>query len=217
MPGWATIERPNYCIADAIGSAKERTAGEHRHIHLSNIIFTGKASEVIRDGRIKDQRRRTSVPCRMLFWLKCGNWEFSAMYSIKTQHKQILRYYLGFAAVGVVNSVGGLAAIFALMYFWRFSDLQANTVVYAIGIPLSFTLNKYLTFRHNGKYLRSLLLYGIVLACSYLANLGVIIVCSWYLRVSPYLAQIAGMIVYSTASFAGVRYFVFREEPSRDE
>jgi len=114
--------------------------------------------------------------------------------------------------VGALNSFVGLGTIFAALYFLRLGAVEANVLGYGIGFVLSFLLNKHWTFRFEGDYLRSLVLFGAVLGISYIVNLGVVLLSWRQLGLSVYLAQIAGLLIYTIVSFLGARYLAFREQ-----
>jgi putative flippase GtrA len=121
----------------------------------------------------------------------------------------LIQHLLRYAAVGLVNSIVGLAVIYAAATFLKFGDVAANACGFAVGFALSFALNKQWTFRHEGNHLRSLVLFGLVVAVSYLLNLGVLLICTRILGMPAYLAQVAGIATYAVASFLGARYIAF--------
>ena len=123
----------------------------------------------------------------------------------------MIQHLLRYAAVGLVNSIVGLAVIYAAATFLKFGDVAANACGFAVGFALSFVLNKQWTFRHEGNHLRSLVLFGLVVAASYLLNLGVLLICTRSLGMPAYLAQVAGVATYAVASFLGARYIAFAD------
>ena len=84
--------------------------------------------------------------------------------------------FLRFCAVGVLNPLVGLPSFFALMRFGGVQYVVANAVGYAVGITISFLLNRSWTFYHKGPLLRSAARWTLVVAIAYAANAFVLIV-----------------------------------------
>jgi putative flippase GtrA len=123
----------------------------------------------------------------------------------------LIRQSLRFGAVGVVNTVIGLLAIYAVIFFFNTGPATANAVGYALGLAVSFALNRIWTFgdgRAIGKVLPGYLLAA---AISYLLNLSVVLLCTHYFGVGPYLVQFFGIGIYTVTLFLGCRWFVFQE------
>lgn len=57
--------------------------------------------------------------------------------------------FIRFCSVGVLNTLIGLAIIFGLMRFGGVQYVLANAIGYAIGMMLSFALNRSWTFAHK--------------------------------------------------------------------
>jgi putative flippase GtrA len=123
--------------------------------------------------------------------------------------RDLLGQTLRFAAVGVVNTMIGLAAIYALMYFWRCGPVAANFCGYLIGLAVSFSLNRLWTFKSAGAVADDLPKYLLVAGASYLANVGIVSAAVAGPIVNPYLAQLIGVSVYTLLFFLGCRLFVF--------
>jgi putative flippase GtrA len=115
-----------------------------------------------------------------------------------------------FAAVGVFNTLLGLAVIYAGMYFLGLGTAPANAIGYAVGILTSFALNRNWTFGHRGEALPAFTRFLVVLGVAYLANLGTVMAASGKLGWNPYVAQALGVVPYTVISFLGSRHFAFR-------
>lgn len=124
----------------------------------------------------------------------------------------LIRQSLRFGAVGLVNTAIGLAAIYALMFFWDVSPSLANALGYAIGVIVSFALNRVWTFGSNRSIAQELPKYLLVVAISYLLNLGLVLTAISNVAVNPYLAQLLGVGVYTIFVFFGCRRFVFARQ-----
>lgn len=121
----------------------------------------------------------------------------------------LLRQSLRFATVGLVNTAIGLAAIYAVMFFFRTGPAIANAVGYVIGLAVSFSLNRVWTFNSDRPVAHVLPKYLLVAALSYLLNLGAVIAATSHYSANPYLAQLLGVGIYTVCVFFGCRWFVF--------
>jgi putative flippase GtrA len=115
-----------------------------------------------------------------------------------------------FAVTGVLNTLVGLGAIFALKWFAGMNDTLANLLGYALGLCVSYLVNSRWTFRYRQSLLLVLPRYMLVLALAYLANLAVVHWCIGRLQINSYLAQACGVIPYAGLSYVLLRCFVFR-------
>ena len=123
----------------------------------------------------------------------------------------LIRQSLRFGAVGVVNTVIGLLAIYAVIFFFNTGPATANAVGYAIGLAVSFALNRIWTFGDGRSVGKVLPRYLLAAAISYLLNLSVVLLCTHYFDVGPYLVQLYGIGIYTVTLFLGCRWFVFQE------
>lgn len=122
---------------------------------------------------------------------------------------ELVRQSLRFGVVGLANTAIGLAAIYALMFFWDVSPSKANALGYSLGMTVSFVLNRVWTFGSNRSVAQELPKYLLVVAVSYLLNLGLVITAISNFAFNPYLAQLLGVGVYTVFVFSGCRRFVF--------
>jgi len=121
----------------------------------------------------------------------------------------LVRQSLRFAAVGLVNTAIGLAAIYAVMFFFQTGPALANAVGYAIGLAVSFLLNRTWTFNSNRPAAHVLPQYLLVAVIAYLLNLGAVLAAISFFSVNLYLAQLLGVGIYTICMFFGCRWFVF--------
>lgn len=121
----------------------------------------------------------------------------------------LLRQSVRFGLVGLVNTVIGLAAIYALMYFVGVGPALANALGYAIGLAVGFALNRSWTFKSKQSAVHLLPRYLNVAAASYLLNLCVVMAATSQFAVNAYLAQLMGIGIYTISMFLGCRRFVF--------
>ena len=129
----------------------------------------------------------------------------------------LIRYLL----VGVVNTLVGLGIIYLAMYFLKMDLASSNAFGYAIGIMVSFVLNKKWTFDSQDHVVYSFLRYLLVLAVAYVANLATVLFANSHFDLNPYLSQALGIVPYTTIGFLGSRYFAFRDrrgtQPVQDQ
>lgn len=119
---------------------------------------------------------------------------------------QAIRY----TCVGVINTLLGLAVIYAAKWSWGVDDAWANAIGYATGISIGFALNRRWTFRHNGRVGSSLPRYIAAVGIGYLLNLATVLVLIDVFAVNSYIAQGIGVIPYVLFVFLASRHFVFR-------
>lgn len=120
---------------------------------------------------------------------------------------QVARFLL----VGVANTLVGLAVIFAAKALAGAGDLAANASGYAVGLTLSFALNRSWTFRDRGRLSPAALRFMLAFALAYLANLATVFGLRDLAGVDSYVAQAAGVVPYTALFFLASRAFVFRE------
>jgi putative flippase GtrA len=128
--------------------------------------------------------------------------------------KELLGQSIRFAIVGVANTAIGLAAIYAVMFFGHAGPALANAVGYAIGLALSFVLNRSWTFKDSTPIRSVLSRYALAAASSYGLNLAVVLTAVNAFGVNPYVAQLLGICVYTSVMFFGCRWYVFIAPPT---
>ena len=116
---------------------------------------------------------------------------------------------LRFGVVGVLNTVLGLAIIFAAKAFLGLGDLAANLLGYGLGLVCSFFLNRSWTFRHEGRAFAAFWRFGIAFAVAYVLNLATVFGLRDAMAVNSYLAQAGGVIPYAISFYLMSAYFAF--------
>jgi len=122
----------------------------------------------------------------------------------------LIRQSLRFGAVGLMNTAIGLLAIYAVIYFFNSGPAVANAIGYAIGLAVSFALNRLWTFDDSRSIGKLPPRYLLVAAISYLLNLSVVLLGTHQFGIGPYLVQFFGIGVYTVVMFLGCRWFVFQ-------
>ena len=121
----------------------------------------------------------------------------------------LLRQSIRFVAVGIVNTATGLSIIYAVMFFFKANPVVANVIGYAVGLCVSFALNRVWTFNSRKPIAHVLPKYLFVAGVSYLLNLGTVIAAMSYFGIDRYVAPLLGTCVYTGCMFLGCRWFVF--------
>ena len=119
----------------------------------------------------------------------------------------LIRYLL----VGVVNTIVALCTIYLAMYFLHMGIAFSNAFGYAVGIVVSFILNKNWTFNSDDHAVYSFLRYFLVLGVAYVANLETVLFANSHFNLNPYISQALGIFPYTVIGFLGSRYFAFRK------
>lgn len=112
-----------------------------------------------------------------------------------------------FASVGVVNTFAGLAFIYIARGL-GLGEVAANATGYAVGLVISFVLNRRWTFEHRGPVLARALRFAMVMLLAWLANL-VVLLGLLHGGVTAALAQAAAVLPYAVVSYLGCRWWVF--------
>lgn len=115
-----------------------------------------------------------------------------------------------FAVAGVLNTVVGLSVIFAVKLAFAAPEALANAAGYAVGLAVSFSLNRNWVFRSTAPARTALRRFLVVFALAYAANLAVVLVAAGTFGVNGYIAQTLGVGTYAVLSYLGSRVFVFR-------
>ena len=121
----------------------------------------------------------------------------------------LIRQSFRFVLVGLVNTAVGLLSIYAIIFFFNANPALANAIGYAIGLAVSFALNRLWTFGDTQSIVKVLPRYLTVAGISYLLNLCVVLIGTHYYGIGPYLIQLFGIAVYTPTMFIGCRLFVF--------
>jgi len=131
-----------------------------------------------------------------MFWLRKIQW----------LNNSAVSYLL----VGVLNTVIGLSVIYLAKWLLGLGDIISNVIGYAVGVTMSFTLNKKWSFRHEGQVMSSFIRFIAVILVAYFANLYVVIICIEFFMVNSYISQAIGIIPYTIIGYLGSKFFAFK-------
>ena len=121
------------------------------------------------------------------------------------------RQFARFLLVGCANSTIGVFAILLLKWGLAFGDIAANAVGYALGLTVSFLLNRSWTFAHAGPLQSAVARFIVSFAIAYAANLATVLTLIESFQVNSYAAQAIGIVPYTGLFFVLSRGFVFQQ------
>jgi putative flippase GtrA len=121
----------------------------------------------------------------------------------------IRRELFRYLAVGAVNTLIGVAAIYLAIFLFGANDVVANLVGYSLGLACSYVLNRRWTFASDGAVAPQLVKFLLVMLVAYLANLGAVLGLTRYFAVNRYLAQAVGALPYTMIGYLGSRLLAF--------
>lgn len=132
--------------------------------------------------------------------------------------KQIDEKMIRFLAVGMVNTLIGMAIMFGLYNLAGLSYWFSSAANYILVSCLSFILNKKFTFRHQGETFWSGIRFALNIAFCYLLAYGIAKPCALELldtssqTLQENVAMMVGMCLFTGLNYIGQRWFVFREK-----
>ena len=122
-----------------------------------------------------------------------------------------------FCVVGLVNTLAGYSTILVTGFALGLNPYAANVCGYAVGLTVSFALNRRFTFASQQAVLPGLAKFLTAFLPSYGLNLVVLHFSLNPLQLPEYLAQALAMGSYSVTFFILCRLFVFRMPRSGGE
>lgn len=119
-------------------------------------------------------------------------------------HRSVWR----FAMVGILNTIAGLLFIYGARAF-GLGEVSANATGYAIGLVLSFTLNRLWVFQHCCRQLfPDVVRFFLTVLMAWIANLAVLLgMMRW--GVTPIISQVGGVLTYALVSYFCFCWWVF--------
>jgi len=125
--------------------------------------------------------------------------------------KTIFTQATRFGLVGVMNVVIN-AGVYSCLVYLGIHYILASAAGTTIGILNSFLWSKFFVFERKGstltQFLRTILVYVIQIAASWT---GLVILIE-LLKMNPYAAYGANIVVVTLISFLGLKYFAFKTE-----
>lgn len=121
-------------------------------------------------------------------------------------HGSLLR----FAAVGVLNTVVGLAAVLAAGRYLGAGAFAANAIGLATGFVVGYLANRRWTFRSTASVAMTAPRYLVAFAAAYALNAAILALLLRSAGWPPLAAQAAALTAYSLAFYRLCRWMVFR-------
>jgi len=129
----------------------------------------------------------------------------------KLRLKETILQGIKFSIVGVLNTFVGWASFFILFYFLKIDFRVANILSYILGITNSFLFNKLWTFKSRRYRFSEVFFFVLVFLISFSIQYFFTLFLKERLRVNPFLAYIAGNIVYTLIGFIGNKFITFHK------
>ncbi|WP_309122111.1 GtrA family protein [Paenibacillus sp.] len=131
-----------------------------------------------------------------------------------------MKTFARFLAVGVLNTVVGYGTTFAALALGA-PYLAATALGTALGLAVSFAMNRRFTFRHRGSPAAAALRFGGASLACYLSAFPAAraALADWAAApLSPdQTAAVAGSVIYSLLHYAALRFVVFNPAKSSHE
>lgn len=126
--------------------------------------------------------------------------------------------FLKFIFVGVLNTLLGLGLMFLFYHLAHFGYWGSSAASYVLASIFSFFMNKYFTFRKNGKLLKSAVFFSLNIAVCYLLayliakplTLAALSGTTLTDGVIEQIAMVVGMGLFTLMNYFGQRYVAFK-------
>ncbi|WP_136417632.1 GtrA family protein [Herbaspirillum sp. ST 5-3] len=119
---------------------------------------------------------------------------------------QFFRYII----VGVANSMVGYGVIFGCMYLLGLSPEASNVAGYAVGLVVSYVLNRTYTFNSKQSRRAEFMRFLVVFAIAYGLNFVALLILIHQLGLHEGASQIVAGVVYVLSAYAMNKYYVFK-------
>ena len=121
-----------------------------------------------------------------------------------------MKQFSRFLVVGMFNTVLGYCIIFACMFIFRMAPEVSNAIGYAVGLVVSYLLNKSYTFKtkstRQGEFARFLAVFAVAYGLNFITLLFLV----HRIEMHQGLSQVLAGIVYVFVSYLLNKYFVFK-------
>ncbi|HAR20075.1 MAG TPA: hypothetical protein DCR46_05395 [Cytophagales bacterium] len=122
------------------------------------------------------------------------------------KYKQVVKFGL----VGAVNTVFTLSLILLFGKLLGLNYLIVNPMSYLLPTITSFYFNKKWTFKSNGKVKREGFLFFVVIGVAWLVQYCFLFLAVEAMKFDSFVAQIAGMVVFTSINFLGQKFITFK-------
>jgi putative flippase GtrA len=125
--------------------------------------------------------------------------------SLKLTIRQLIKYSI----IGIFNTLIGLGVIYIAYNTLKLNYIISNVIGYLFGLINSFIWNRKWTFHSSKSKLNSVMPFLTVFIISYIGNIVCVIISIDYLKIDPNIAQLFGVIGYSTLNFLLNKFYTF--------
>jgi putative flippase GtrA len=119
------------------------------------------------------------------------------------------RQFVRFAIVGVVSNALLYAAYLMLTLFLGLEHKLSMTLVYVVGVILSFVANRSWSFDHRGMAHTAFVRYAVANVIGYLLNLAILVLAVDRLNLPHEGVQAVAIVLVALCTFLLHRYWVF--------
>ena len=123
-----------------------------------------------------------------------------------------LRTFVRFAVVGIASNAT-LFVIYLVLTALGTEPLVAATLMWILGVALTFTFNRSWTFRNTGSVAPALARYGLLYGTAYVLNLALLVLLVNRAGLPHALVQGVLILLFGVGLFTVQRIWVFRPAP----
>ena len=124
---------------------------------------------------------------------------------------EISTQFIRYGVVGLVSN-GVLYLAYLALTWAGMGHKTAMTLLYVVGVSLTFLFNRNWSFRHDGAASPAILRYFTIYGFGYVLNFFVLLVFVDYLHLSHEIVQGVMVLALAVMLFLLQRYWVFRPE-----
>ncbi len=103
------------------------------------------------------------------------------------------------------------------MYILGMTPVVSNTLSYAIGLSLTYFLNRRLTFKSSSKKRQEITRFFVAFFISYAANILTLIISIDYFLIHEAISQVIASVVYVMFSFPLLKFYVYKAAPHPEQ
>jgi putative flippase GtrA len=125
---------------------------------------------------------------------------------------EMVRRFITFAGVGVINTAVGLAIILTLSEPLHVNYLVANAIGYLFGLGMGFFMHRGITFRdvsHMNKMGAQFRSFAMIFVIGYAVQFAALFVMEHTLGWANWFSQVVACGLYIVISFTGNRFMTF--------
>lgn len=115
-----------------------------------------------------------------------------------------------FLLVGVANTTLGYVIIFGCMYLVGMSPEFSNVAGYAVGLLVSYFLNRNFTFRSTQSRSTEFIRFTFVFVVAYMANFAALVALIHALEIHAGISQVIAGVIYVGTAYLLNKHCVFR-------